>query len=320
MSAYVEAMFSVRKEPWHGLGTVLDEPPTIQDAILQAGLDWEVKLQRMKAVVDLGTFSQEFPVENAKAICRMGKNGLIERSFGIVTNKYVPLQNSEAFEFFQPILDSGKVHLETAGSLKDGEIVWVLAKLDEDIHVGMDIKGDVDKVRPYLLLSMGHNGKRSVKVSFTPIRVVCWNTLSMSDKDQGIIIPHRKGVADTVKAASFDFAETLKTYEEIGKVFKEMNRFKATDDDAIRLAEHMLPVPDKALPGVIELVMKKRHNVYENFIAEVQTMWGLYNAFTGFIDHDVITRNGDEGRLNNSWFGSGSKMKTVAFNAIQGML
>lgn len=318
MSAYVESMISVGEKPWHGLGTVLDEPPTVQDAILQAGLDWKVELHKVSASADLAVGHQSMIIDGSLAICRMFKNeGLIQNVYGIVSKKYEPLQNSEAFEFFQPILDSGHVHLETAGSLKKGEIVWVLAKLDEDIKVGMDIKGDADMVRPYLLLSMGHNGKRSVKIAFTPIRVVCWNTLSMSDIDQGVMIPHRKGVADTVKEASFDFAETIQTYKYIGKVFKAMNSTVPPDEKIDKFVHKMLPMADGIDQRSAELVMRKRENIIENYGAEVQTVWGLYNAFTGFVDHDIRTKNGAEGKLMNAWFGNGAKMKTIAYNYLR---
>ena len=42
MPANVETMFYVRQKPWHGLGTEVQEAPTSADALVYAGLDWEV--------------------------------------------------------------------------------------------------------------------------------------------------------------------------------------------------------------------------------------------------------------------------------------
>lgn len=42
MAANVETMFSVRVTPWHGLGEIIQEAPTSDDAIRIAGLDWRV--------------------------------------------------------------------------------------------------------------------------------------------------------------------------------------------------------------------------------------------------------------------------------------
>lgn len=42
MAAMVETMFSVREKPWHGLGEIIQEAPTSEDALRLAGLDWNV--------------------------------------------------------------------------------------------------------------------------------------------------------------------------------------------------------------------------------------------------------------------------------------
>ena len=42
MSANVETMFSVRVKPWHGLGTIVSEAPASSEALICAGLDWQV--------------------------------------------------------------------------------------------------------------------------------------------------------------------------------------------------------------------------------------------------------------------------------------
>jgi phage/plasmid-like protein (TIGR03299 family) len=89
----------------------------------------------------------------------------------------MPLQNDQAFQFFDPFVSSGLVTLETAGSLREGKRVWILARIAENSDVG--IVGD-DIVRKYLLLSNSHDGTTAVRVGFTPIRVVCANTLAMA--------------------------------------------------------------------------------------------------------------------------------------------
>ena len=42
MAALVETMFSTREKPWHGLGTIIMEAPTSEEALKVAGLDWKV--------------------------------------------------------------------------------------------------------------------------------------------------------------------------------------------------------------------------------------------------------------------------------------
>ena len=122
----------------------------------------------------------KYAIPNFKANVRADSN----QTLGIVGNTYKPLQNLEAFNWFNPWLETNEVTLETAGSLRNGEIVWVMAKIKGDIPIiGEDI------VNKYVLLSHGHNGKMSVSLGFNPVRVVCMNTLKMAQHaDAGKLI------------------------------------------------------------------------------------------------------------------------------------
>ena len=120
MPANVESMFYTGAEPWHGLGEKLEEAPTISEAIEKSGLDWEV------GVKDLVT-KDGYDVP-AKATYRKSDNTIL----GVVGPRYVPLQNKDAFEWFQPFVDAGECSLHTGGSLSGGQKVWALAQLNRD--------------------------------------------------------------------------------------------------------------------------------------------------------------------------------------------
>ncbi len=100
---------------------------------------------------------------------------------GVVSQGYSPLQNQDAFIWFDFLLHEGDVCLESAGSLKEGKRVWILAKINQD---PTDIIKD-DSVEPYLLLSNPHDGSTAIWIQFTPIRVVCQNTLSYALSRRG---------------------------------------------------------------------------------------------------------------------------------------
>ncbi|MGA1718785.1 MAG: DUF932 domain-containing protein, partial [Aquiluna sp.] len=162
MPAMVEKMMFVGATPWHGEGTQLDENPSISEAITAAGLDWRVGTKDL--------FTAEGERVNAKATYRESDN----RVLGVVGPRYTPLQNQDAFDWFQPFLDAGECQLHTAGSLSEGEKVWVLAQLNrENSEI---VKGD--EVSKFILLSNSHDGTTSIRVGYTPIRVVCVNTLA----------------------------------------------------------------------------------------------------------------------------------------------
>lgn len=163
MSAEVESLFYVREVPWHGLGVNLNDPPTSKDAIVAAGLDWRVD---SRPIYD--AFGTEIPKYRANT--RDKDNNVL----GIVTNKYAIVQNEDAFEFTDSLVGNiNNVHYETAGSLKDGKTVWLLAKMPD-----VQIAGD--KVDPYVCFTNTHDGTGSIKVCMTPVRVVCNNTLNFA--------------------------------------------------------------------------------------------------------------------------------------------
>jgi len=127
-------------------------------------------------------------VKKFRAVIRSSDSSVL----GVVSDIYQPLQNAEAFGWFQPFLDKGTCTLESAGSLKEGRHVWVLAKI---VNADMEISPG-DQVTTYLLLSTAHDGSRAITVAVTPIRVVCWNTISMAfGKADAAIKSRGKGTA-----------------------------------------------------------------------------------------------------------------------------
>ena len=164
MSHEVEKMVFAGATPWHGLGTEIDDATTFWDAFKMAGLDWEVQTEPL--------FRGDGSEVKAQASVRQSDN----RVLGVVGPRWTPLQNRDAFEIFEPLVDSGDMKLHTAGSLREGERVWVLCQLNLD-NSEIVKGGEISK---FALLSNGHDGKLAVHFGFTPIRVVCANTEAMA--------------------------------------------------------------------------------------------------------------------------------------------
>ena len=162
MAANVETMFSVREKPWHGLGTVIANAPTSEEALRLAGLDWNV--YQTDLVTDSG-----LAVLGYKANVRDSDDSVL----GIVTDRYKIVQNHEAFQFTDALLGAG-VRYETAGSLQDGKKTWILAKMPNEYIVSGD------QISPYLVFFNSHDGSGSIRCAITPIRVVCQNTLNLA--------------------------------------------------------------------------------------------------------------------------------------------
>ena len=162
MPANVETMFYVREKPWHGLGVEVQEAPTSADALIYAGLDWEV-------------IQKDVYTENGSLISgyKVNLRSTDNEALGIVSDRYKVVQNEDAFQFTDDLLGAG-VTYETAGALQGGRKVWMLARMPHRYIIAGD------EIAPYLVVMNSHDGSSGIKVAMTPIRVVCQNTLNLA--------------------------------------------------------------------------------------------------------------------------------------------
>ncbi len=146
---------------WHNLGTELNHPATAKEAIQMAGLDYTV----VKKSLGLKTGLKQ----EAYATLRTDTGDIL----GVANESYEPIQNIDAFTFFDTLVAEDKAIYETAGILGKGECVWILAKLPGYIKVhGNDI------VNKYILLTNHHDSSAHVRLKIIPIRVICNNSLT----------------------------------------------------------------------------------------------------------------------------------------------
>lgn len=303
MPSLVDSMMYVGKTPWHGQGTKLEEPPTAAEAIRAAGLNWKVEKRPLftsaKADQDL------LEVPGFSAVARKGTN----RILGVVGKTWQPLQNKDAFKFFDPFVKSGAAEYHVAGALKGGRYVWVLAKLKGDPM--MVAKGD--EIERFLLLSNSHDGKSAINVRFTPIRVVCMNTLSMAEGDDAapfLRIRHAGNVKQTlskvqevVNITNRSFEATIEQYRflarrQVGNILRYVLDVLQVSDDAEK--------PPRAFGNIIELFECGRG---QDNPAIRGSMWSAYNAVTEWVDYE---RGRDNTRLHAAWYGEGRRIKQRA--------
>jgi phage/plasmid-like protein (TIGR03299 family) len=203
----VETMAYAGQLPWHGLGTKVSENISVDDMMKEAGLDWEV--QKVPAYADL----------NGEKI-HSGHDMLIRTSdntaLDMVSGNWNPVQNAEAFDFFREFVEAGDMEMHTAGALQDGKRVWCLAKVKDDFTIG-----GKDLVESYLLLTNPHMYGRAVDIRFTPIRVVCNNTLTLSLGQKGdyqVSMSHKKAFnADEAKNLLGVAKDKMSQYEEMAR-------------------------------------------------------------------------------------------------------
>ncbi len=313
MAHELENMFSVKKTPWHGLGKIVQEAPTAEEAIVMAGLNWQALEKPIFRINNSGDLEA---ITTHKAIVRDTDN----KQLGIVGDGYHPLQNDKAFSFFDPFIESGLASFETAGSLREGKTIWILAKLNKaPIEIGRG-----DEVNKYLLLSNGHDGTMAVRTGFTPIRVVCANTLAMSHgaKESKLLrIHHSKKVHDRldqvreiVNAADAKFEATAEQYQALARSDVNQKALEAYVDVVFKIPSMDAQRREFAHKKATENIQRLFETGFGQDLKKSKgTYWGLYNAVTQYLSYE--SGRNEETRLNSLWFGGNSKLNQRALDA-----
>lgn len=318
MAHLVETMMSVKETPWHGLGTILEEAPTAENAIVAAGLNWSVSKQQAQFVDSNGIVK---PIEGQFAIVR----DTDQKCVGHAGKTYQPLQNVDAFKFFDPFVLSGEASYETAGSLQDGQRIWILAKINRDpIEV---VKGDV--VNKYILLTNKHTGGFAVTGGLTPIRVVCNNTLTWALNSGGKKLfnaTHSSRMPQRLEDIQATISQLDKRFQEAAEYYK---RFAKKQVNA-QLIDQFLAITYNWSVSADEIERSQRKESFQQKQTETilrlfetgrgadikgvkGTVWGLYNAVTEHVAHERGKLRDD--RLNSTWFGTGMNINKKAFEA-----
>lgn len=302
----VAQMAYAGETPWHGLGVQVSNDLTPEQMMNKAGLNWSVEKK------DLTIQGTNIKVPGHQALIRSTDNKVLD----VVGDDWNPVQNEEAFKFFSEYVLAGDMEMNTAGSLKGGRNVWALAKVKESFT----ILGE-DQVDSYLLFSNPHQYGKAIDVRFTPIRVVCNNTLTMSLNAQSknqVKLNHR---------SVFD-ADTVKTtlgiaHEKFGK-YKEMAEFLASKkfsvDSLIQYYNDVFPrtynkdtqvTKADDLAKTAKAAMEVLHTQPGANLGE-GTWWQAFNSVTYLTDHK-LGRSVDT-RMDSAWFGVNQARKVKAAN------
>jgi phage/plasmid-like protein (TIGR03299 family) len=309
MAHEFESGFFVKEAAWHKLGNVITDAPTTQEGIRLAGLDWSVALEPLQ------TLNGE--VVDARALRRSSDGKILS----VVGPQWTPVQNSSAFGFFDKFLESGEVSLETAGSLKGGKVVWILAKINT--LQGEVVKGD--PIQRYFMLSNGHYAGKSLSVGFTDIRVVCKNTMAMAEESQQsklIRLAHGRNIninleeiQRSVNIASKGFQATLERLQALNRkginrkdvqrfvdvIFFQMPTGEIKPEFQSSFEENLSTKSSNKRLAIID----KMEQLIEEGLgasANTRTAYGLYQAATEYFTH--YDGKDYESRLDKLWLGS----------------
>ena len=288
MSAKVETMMYVREKPWHGLGIEVPEAPTSADALRFAGLDWTVRQE---------------PVYNARGGVIPGYKSNVRDTdgsvLGIVGDRYKIVQNADAFNFTDDLI-GGDVRYETAGSLREGKQIWLLAKMPTRRIAS-------DDVEPYLCFTNSHDGSGGLKVCMTPIRVVCNNTLNLALGSSKRIwsMRHTENIRERMDEArdclclADEYMSSLARYAD-----KAANK-TLYERDIKAILEELFPIMEQSSPREKATAEKCRTEFMVCYMApDIKrfrgTAWGVINAASDLATHSMPHRN-TKNYAENNW-------------------
>jgi len=317
MPANIDSMAYYGEVPWHGLGTKIPERATVTEMIKAAGLDWGVEKRPAR-----GASINKEGIASRYEIVRLPRNDETDEILlGVVSERYEPLQNHEAFDFFDPVVGENKSCFETAGSLGQGERIWALAKMPDVMTI---VPGD--ECKKYLLLSNRHDGKGSVIVKFTLVRVVCENTLMLAMKDgqKAYHVRHSKIMTVRLNEVAEILSAAKEIYEHSEMLFKQMAEKHLKSDQFINYLDIVFPrTKDQKKSNKTPKRLNYIQEIFESS-PTIQmkgvkgTLWGAYNAITQFEDYKTLNKDEEKDeRLNRTWFGAGANTKLKALIAAQ---
>lgn len=269
------SVYQAREPSWHGLGVVVPEGLGPRDALKAAQLDWTVE---SKPVYHKTTDGFK-PITDRFALVRDRD----EKALGVVSDRYVPLQNVEAFDFLSNLVDDGELIIESAGALDGGRRTFVTCKVPKQWLVAGEEVYDV-----FLFLRNAFDGGTSVSVRVTPVKVVCANTESLAIRQHKSVwsVPHTTGVHRKVAQARESLKLTLSYADEFAKELERLAEREMSDG----VARSILARPDvlgsvgagdaQKVDSAVSAVIHNRRNSKTISEAIRPTALGVYSAFT----------------------------------------
>jgi phage/plasmid-like protein (TIGR03299 family) len=319
------SFFSVKDKAWHGLGVIIQDHPTSAEAIQYAGLDYIVEKRQ------LFTFDTEN--QNGSNKLSLTKANILVPSYfatvrtdtdvvlGVVGKDYKVVQNKRAFAFFDSIVGKDGIRYETAGALGNGERIFITAKLPKYIRVG-----NKDSLEQYLFLTTSHDGFGSITAAFTPVRIVCNNTLNAAIKSSSNIVKirHTERAKERLEQAHHLLGISDRLSEELEVIFNHWAKVRITDTEVRKLIQAaMAPSkevfhnnigkddePSSSFKSIVDSIYEyAMSSSAQQMETTAGTVFGAYNAVTGYFQN-VRTYRNQEAKVKSLFFGGIAQQRT----------
>ena len=170
-----------------------------------------------------------------------------------------------------------------------------------------------DEVAKFILLSNSHNGTTAIRVGYTPIRVVCANTMAAahnSTASQLIRVRHTRSAAANLENIREIMDNMNAAFEATAEQFQFLASKQIHRGDLERYVKVVLGVGHKApeeiktrTQNILDNVMSRFYNPKQQMPGVAGTWWGAYNAYNEYLNYEK-GRNANN-RIYSLWFGTG---------------
>ncbi len=200
----------------------------------------------------------------------------------------------------------------------------LLPKLPSYIRVGRE-----DLIEQYLFLTTSHDGSGSITAAFTPIRIVCNNTLNAALKNMSNVIKirHTNNAKVRLEQAHKVMGITNTLSQQLEDIFNHWSKVKITDKEVYKLIQLAL-IPNKEVLHHIQrgredelstLFLNTCNSAYQYAVGnETQqldttrgTLFGAYNGVTGYFQN-VRSYKSEEAKLTSLLYGGTGAARTQA--------
>jgi phage/plasmid-like protein (TIGR03299 family) len=296
------------KPAWHGLGLVVKDAPTPEEALVLAKLNWEVGQDQLFQARDGALVTDH--VQNYRM-----DTGL---PLGVVGKGYQPVQNRELAEMAYVVKgQSDRLEVESAFSMNNCRRVVFTIRADEFLAQNDDV------VKMYLCLANGHDGSLALVWYFTSERVVCNNTFQASraaaSRTDGYgTFRHEGDMEVKIKEAKRAVEAYATLRRQYGDKVQALASYKMTKEemdslitDAIIFANGPIPTKDEAAKDTRKKTKREKAmtaylQIGENFNEEREMLksspnaWLAFNACTKWLQHQRPQRGKDDEARQNA--------------------
>jgi len=300
-----EVAFALRGKPaWHNLANRIfaeDEQVSTATMLSEAKLNnWNVRL------VPITDYTPADWRDNSSAQFVVRTNPFDNGTdiLSVVGKRYKVVQNEELFQFADNLTDSDLAKWESAGSIKNGKVVF--GSLDIPREFVLDPQGANDKTKLYLIVWTSHDGSVSIQAAITPVRVVCQNTLNLAMRTakQSFKIRHTQTAEGRIVAARDALGLSFTYFDEFQKNAEGLFKKQITDKQFYDLVRNLYPKPEDEKKASIKRWENKvvlLDDLYFNSPTNANikgTAWGAFNALTERLDYYRSAKTGNNDSLS----------------------